>query len=654
MVSKGRVVAVSLMLMLSALVLINGSSIDKALERDRVNTIESTPLIGLQESENWLVLKVEFPGKPFVDPSSNEPLFSDGIAVDYINELSAGKSSLNISIFEDVWLSPNSESYWGKDSENERDIGDGSGGAAELARVAIESLLGGVVGNSDDLDLSNWDLNDDGVIDRLLVIHSGEPQESGAPKSAIWSHFSWLQDPLIVGNFSVEHYTMASVSSGQGVVIHEMLHQMGAVDLYDVHSDTPSANWHGLGDWDIMASGNWIGGGDNPSLPSASTLNLIGASEPMVIDSDVAGVYNVKSISEGGQPLSIEIAPDELIWISFRSDNGFDSGLPGFGVLVEQQDFNFGELESNTVNSDPEKAWSKIVEADGDEALLRARDHGSQGDVFIEGEKFGSSGIEIRDNRGRLVPWLVSISNTTNVSANIHFSPISDIDTSILPPRSPVEMLPGEKIRFDFELEESCVIESTLQPSNFGYVGEEFEPGVYDLEIFDSDNATANIGVIEGGIGCSGKHLTNVYLKWVIVGNRLSSSSMQSTIHWQDQLVVNLYPEYEGQGSREYSISLQGPISRIASTPSPVTLNIGDPIVLNVDPQGLLDPGMIARGEIVLTDTNNLEQRIPVVLNANSDNLIDSYLSWLALPSNAIALIFVIIAASIASGRKSK
>ena len=651
-VSKGRVAAVSLMLLLSALVLINSSSIDKALERGSDNDHQSTPLVGLQENENWLVMKVAFPGKPFKDPS-NESLFSDGLVADYIDELSAGKSSLNISVIDDVWNSPDQESHWGMDSDNERDTGDGSGGAAGLASIAIETLLGEDAGNADGFDLSNWDLNNDGVIDRLLLLHSGEPQESGGPNSAIWSHFSWLQDPLVVGEFRVEHYTMVSKHSGQGVIIHEMLHQMGAVDLYDVHSDTPSANWHGLGDWDIMASGNWIGGGDKPSLPSASTLNLIGASEPIDIDVENDAMYDVKSISAGGQPLSISIAPDETIWISFRSNRGFDTGLPGFGVLVEQQDFTFGELDSNTVNSDPEKAWSKIVEADGDGALLRARDHGSQGDVFVDGGKFGNSGIEIRDNRGRLVPWLVTVNNSTNVSANIHFTSNSDINTSVLPPRSPVELLLGEKITFDFEFRKSCVIESTLNPSNMENTGEKFGPGSYDLAIFDSTNATTDIGVIEGKIGCLGNILTDVSLKWVIVGNRLSNSSMQSTIHWKDQSVVNLYPEFEGDAQRTYSVSLQGPISRISSTESPITLKPGDPIILSVDPKGLLDPGMIARGEIVLSDTNNLEQRIPIILNANSDNPIDAYLSWIALPSNAIALIFVIIAASIATGRKA-
>ena len=183
--------------------------------------------------------------------------------------------------------------------------------------------------------------------------------------------------------------------------------------------------------------------------------------------------------------------------------------------------------------------------------------------------------------------------------------------------------------------------------------GETFGPGSYDLAIFDSTNATTDIGVIEGKIGCLGNILTDVSLKWVIVGNRLSNSSMQSTIHWKDQSVVNLYPEFEGDAQRTYSVSLQGPISRISSTESPITLKPGDPIILSVDPKGLLDPGMIARGEIVLSDTNNLEQRIPIILNANSDNPIDAYLSWIALPSNAIALIFVIIAASIATGRKA-
>ena len=70
----------------------------------------------------------------------------------------------------------------------------------------------------------------------------------------------------------VKHFTISSVHSGVGTVVHEMLHQMGALDLYDVHSDLPTSNWNGIGDWGIMASGNWNGNGAIPALPHPQHL----------------------------------------------------------------------------------------------------------------------------------------------------------------------------------------------------------------------------------------------------------------------------------------------------------------------------------------------------------------------------------------------
>ena len=150
-------------------------------------------------------------------------------------------------------------------------------GVASLVEQSAAALLSGE-------DLSRWDFDGDGTVDRLLILHSGGAQESGGGSDAIWSHMSWLDEPLEVGDWQVGHYTIASLDSGIGTVVHEMLHQMGAHDLYDVHSDLPSSNWNGLGDWDIMASGNWNGNGAIPSMPGAATLNLIGAKRSMTVD----------------------------------------------------------------------------------------------------------------------------------------------------------------------------------------------------------------------------------------------------------------------------------------------------------------------------------------------------------------------------------
>ena len=80
-----------------------------------------------------------------------------------------------------------------------------------------------------------------------------------------------------------------------------------------------------------------------------------------------------------------------------------------------------GDVTSNLVNTDPTKPWVKIVEADGDDALLRARDYGSAGDVFDVGDRFGHTGKKIWDNHGRLVQWTVNIIDISESSAVIEF-----------------------------------------------------------------------------------------------------------------------------------------------------------------------------------------------------------------------------------------
>ena len=112
--------------------------------------------------------------------------------------------------------------------------------------------------------------------------------------------------------------------------------------------------------------------------------------------------------------------------------------MPGHGILVEQQDLNFGDVSSNLVNTDPTKPWVKIVEADGDDALLRARDYGSAGDVFVVGDRFGHTGKKIWDNHGRLVQWTVSVIDISDISAVIDFDFVGDANSTLTMPRSPI------------------------------------------------------------------------------------------------------------------------------------------------------------------------------------------------------------------------
>ena len=220
-----RLLSVSMLLIASSFVYVNSESINDAISSS-VETRDGneSSLVGLADKEFWPVLRVSFPAKPFPNSLPGGLFEGNYSAEQYISEMSGGDSELKTTIVGETWASPCLESHWGTDSVSERDTGSDSGGVRELAREAIISTF-------QNEDISQWDLDGDFIVDRLLILHSGQAQEEWGPSTSIWSHFSAFYEPVVVGEYTFEHYTMASVHGGLGVLVHEMLHQMGAVDL---------------------------------------------------------------------------------------------------------------------------------------------------------------------------------------------------------------------------------------------------------------------------------------------------------------------------------------------------------------------------------------------------------------------------------------
>ena len=646
---KVRVVFALLLLIVGLLSYSNPNYVDDALERNHIHN-SNHDLLNLQDNEEWLILKISFPNKPFDSNELNKLFEGPYSAEKYIKSLNKN-SSLNVTIIEESWDSPKSDSFWGQDSQDGRDVGV-ENGIQDLIHSSVPYLL-------NDIDLSKWDLNNDGTLDRLLILHSGSAQESNGQSSSIWSHFSGLDEPIEISKWSVEHYTLVSLSSGLGTLMHEMLHQMGAVDLYDVHSDTPTSNWNGLGDWDIMASGNWNGDGMVPALPSASTLELIGSQRSFnVIPNDNS--VSIYPLSSGGNSITIDIAPNEKIHISLRS-GGFDSELPGSGILVEYQDKNNGNLDNNLVNIDPELAWVKIIEADGNDALIRGRNSGEVGDLFSLGDTFGNEGVQIRDNRGRLVTWAASIINA-NISENgswneatISFvnQPIENLE--ILTPRTPILLLPNDKSYAIVEAEEECELYINLN-SQGNYITKYIDiiPGKNIIEIINSSIFSQSKGHLRGQMGCKNSNLLDIDLDWIKVGHKISNDTIETIIPWDEDSEVILHPEFIGNGSRIYTISLSGAISRICTPITQGNISPGDPIVIAVSPNGLLKQGMIAKGDLILTDSNSMEERIPIILQSESPFIGKGILPWISQPSNGIFIICILAALSLIGNKSIK
>ncbi len=617
------------------------------------NSSNEEILVGIQENENWLIIPVSFQGDNFDLDKAQSILESEGPASSYIGQISAEQSILNATILDEVWISNYNINFWGEDSESGRDSGSDGAGVDNLVENAVKDMLSG-------RDLSPWDFDNNGIVDRLLILHSANPQEISGGSSSIWSHMSGLDNPVKIGKWSINHYTIASTKSGVGTIVHEMLHQMGAFDLYDVHSSLPTSNWNGIGVWGIMASGNWNGNGNTPALPSSSTLELIGIERGILVDPNYGGNFTLSPISDGGNYLNLIIGPGENIKITNRGNYGFDTSLPGHGILVEHQDTNNGDTGSNLVNTDSKNAWLKIIEADGDDALIRNKDSGSGGDVFTDGDIFGntdtSNGMIIYDNRGRLVSWSASVEYLGNDDYLISITPIINTDKiNIITPRQPVELLNQESLFVEVVNSEVCDFKIQIQTHNGNVINQTVEKlpiGVISVPVMKIDETYPLSGNIIGTMGCD-SNFRQIDLRWHNVGHRIISDSFFLMIDHDKENTYSILPEYDGDSSRFYNIEIQGAASRIATLEQSQNIIPGDEIEVSVNPDGLLLPGMIARGELVLVDNFGIELRIPVTFEAKSTLNSNVIFSWLAEPGNGLFMISILLAISIISGGSS-
>ena len=631
--------------------------------REEVIMTNDAEIVEMQDDERWLVIIVEFPDDPSASGSdysrANAMLMGSNSAATYFSEISGGRSTLTADIQSQIHTAHHNEAAYGRDSGGERDVGDEiTGGPAGLVEEALTTTF-------DDMDMTPYDFDDDGWVDRLLVLHTGDAQEDGGNQDAIWSHYAPLSPGFSAGGKSIGSYTIASFSSGMGTMIHEMLHMFGAVDLYDVHSAIPSSDWSGVGAWDIMASGNWNGNGRTPALPTSGTLDLIGANEPLDLPIGTLGAVDNESytilphVASAGT-VRIAIAPSEYIWMESRINQGFDRELPAHGLLVTHEDRYFADFEHNEVNRDPDHAYLKVIEGDGDGSLNNGDDD-DPGDVFTSGS-FGADGIKIRDGHGRLVPWIVTVDSFDNSGTDITISHPGPSHAEIMPPRSPIRLLGHETVSVLFEAQQDCMPWSQVTSTDgriVSLVGERMltagESESFSLTFSESANP-GTTGFIEGTIGCGTENpSTDVKIGWSIVTNRLVPENMGGEVDVTEIVNLEHVLSFDGSGYSSYDIVLEGPLERVATTANQQSLGHGSIITLEINPNGLLAPGMLVNGKVQLYDEFGLAGEFNVSLQAEPPGNVGTVMMWLAEPANNIQLVSILMALwVISSGGKRK
>ncbi|WP_414646246.1 immune inhibitor A domain-containing protein [Bacillus sp. SCS-153A] len=266
-------------------------------------SVEKEVYDGKMRTDKVLVLLVDYPDKP------HNTLSADETDMHYEGENAYSREHYQDMLFGDGgWTGPDGETYvsmkqyyeqqsggsysvegevagWYTASKNAAEYGGNypnpNGNDVNARGLVKEALAAAAADPTVNIaDYDQWDrydldgdgnyLEPDGLVDHLMVIHSGVGEEAGGGSlgsDAIWSH-RWnlggvhkLQGteaavPYWGGQMAAYDYTIEPEDGAVGVMAHEFGHDLGLPDEYDTQ-------YTGAGEpvsyWSIMSSGSWAG-----------------------------------------------------------------------------------------------------------------------------------------------------------------------------------------------------------------------------------------------------------------------------------------------------------------------------------------------------------------------------------------------------------
>lgn len=361
------------------------SSMQKMATLDREGR-SNYPTIG--KGNRSLVVLVEFQDvdftvenpKEYFTRQLNEPGFSDyggqGSALDYYLDASNGLYAPQFDVVGPVKVSR--EAAYFKDM-----------GSPTMSLLITESLTS--LHDSGEVDFSNYDLDDDGVIDTVFFYYAGYGSADSETET-IWPHqydFRYLSSfgkpTLKLDGKSMGPYACANELKGWnpntgkqpwkdgsepwvdgiGAFVHEYGHVLGLPDLYDtnytegVFVETP-------GRWSVMCEGSYNFFGCVPPLLSAYEQWLCRWLE--FTDAVDATHYDLVALGNSTSPTAVKIGipknensddlESEYFVIEARDASKWDACFPESGLVIWRINYSNNNWVNNTVNS---KKSSNVV-----------------------------------------------------------------------------------------------------------------------------------------------------------------------------------------------------------------------------------------------------------------------------------------------------
>ena len=252
----------------------------------------------------------------------NKPNYDENGAIgsvrDYYLDNSGGRYSPQFDVYGPVTLEHSSSYY-------------DNNGVHKAILEAYELL-------KDQIDINQYDGDNNGQVDMVLFYYPGHNQAEQAPEWTIWPHqstgnFGNMGDKRFVRYFCTSELRgkEGTEAAAIGTTCHEFAHSLGLPDFYDTDYADNGENGFTTGIFDLMASGNYNDKGRRPPYLSALERQMLGWMEaPETIGT--TGSYTLQGV-QNNQAYRIDgRTSGEYFILECRDGNGWDSYLKTIGA----------------------------------------------------------------------------------------------------------------------------------------------------------------------------------------------------------------------------------------------------------------------------------------------------------------------------------
>lgn len=296
--------------------------------------------------------------REYFDNMLNQPGFAGngatGSAGDFFRECSSGQFEPEFDVYGPIKLS-HDMSYYGAHYFSQDRF------PHKMAIEACDQL-------DETVDFSQYDRDGDGEIDNVFIFYAGLGEATGGGPDSVWPHSSFVTafesreyyyDGVKLNQYGCTNEIVDGHTDGVGTFVHEFSHILGLPDLY-------STNYSGsftAGSWSTLDMGPYNNDGRTPPRYGAFERYALGWMEPTVIDDAADIVLNPISDNEA---FIVNATPDSQEYFLFenRQQDGWDTYIPGHGMLVWHVDYNESAWGNNIVNNDASHPYCDLIEAD--------------------------------------------------------------------------------------------------------------------------------------------------------------------------------------------------------------------------------------------------------------------------------------------------